>query len=228
MQKGAKLCATIAAPDIKTLMGETRRALAKGVDLVELRLDYLQRGSEEEIVKEISPISNSCILTVRSRAEGGKFRGGERERLRRMLAVSKAGPRYIDIELATAERDHKLARELERNSDVLIVSWHGLEGTPTRRELATLRDRAMKVGDIAKVVPTARRLEDNGRIVSLYNGKTRGRLIAFCTGEKGIISRVVSMMAGSPISYVTVAPNPVAAGQLPFKLVKELMGPIVR
>jgi len=86
----------------------------------------------------------------------------------------------------------------------------------------------MKVGDIAKVVPTARSLEDNGRIISLYNGKTRGRLIAFCTGEKGIISRVVSMMAGSPISYVTVAPNPVAAGQLPFKLVKELLGPIVR
>ena len=228
MQKGAKLCATIAAPDIKTLMGETRRALAEGVDLVELRLDYLQRGSEEEIVKEISPISNFCILTVRSRAEGGKFRGGERERLQRLLAVSKAGPHYIDIELATAERDHKLAHELERNSDVLIVSWHGLEGTPTRRELATLRDRAMKVGDIAKVVPTARRLEDNGRIISLYNGKTRGRLIAFCTGEKGIISRVVSMMAGSPISYVTVAPNPVAAGQLPFKLVKELLGPIVR
>src|SRR2546430_9066442 len=94
MQKGAKLCATIAAPDIKTLMGETRRALAEGVDLVELRLDYLQRGSEEEIVKEISPISNSCILTVRSRAEGGKFRGGERERLQRLLAVSKAGPHY--------------------------------------------------------------------------------------------------------------------------------------
>src|SRR3989454_10322346 len=114
MQKGAKLCATIAAPDIKTLMGEARRALAEGADLVELRLDYLQRGSEEEIVKEISPISNSCILTVRSRAEGGKFRGGGRERLRRLLAVSKAGPHYIDNELAATERDHKLAHETQR------------------------------------------------------------------------------------------------------------------
>src|SRR5437870_3362768 len=102
MQKGAKLCATIAAPDIKTLMGETRRALAEGVDLVELRLDYLQRGSQEEIVKEISPISNFCILTVRSRAEGGKFRGGEGERIKRMVAVSEAGPQYNDIKLATA------------------------------------------------------------------------------------------------------------------------------
>src|SRR2546428_10912033 len=105
MQKGAKLCATIAAPDIKTLMGETRRALAEGADLVELRLDYLQRGSEEEIVKEISPISNSCILTVRSRAEGGKFRGGEGEKGQRMLAFSKACPHYLDTALATAERD---------------------------------------------------------------------------------------------------------------------------
>src|SRR2546425_12033905 len=141
MQKGAKLCATIAAPDIKTLRGETRRALAKGADLVELRLDYLQRGSEEEIVKEISPISNSCILTVRSRAEGGKFRGGGGERLRRLLAVSKAGPRYIDIELATAGREHKLAHELGRKSDGLLVSWHGLEGTPTRRVVAPPRGR---------------------------------------------------------------------------------------
>src|SRR2546427_11177503 len=92
MQKGAKLCATIAAPDIKTLMGKTRKALAEGVDLVELRLDYLQRGSQEEIVKEISPISNFCILTVRSRAEGGKFRGGGRERRARLVARSKGAP----------------------------------------------------------------------------------------------------------------------------------------
>src|SRR3989442_14575805 len=120
MQKGAKLCATIAAPDIKTLMGEARRALAEGADLVELRLDYLQRGSEEEIVKEISPISNSCILTVRSRAEGGKFRGGEGERVQRLLAVSKGGPHYIENELAAAEKEHKQADELERNSDVRI------------------------------------------------------------------------------------------------------------
>src|SRR5439155_21802940 len=126
MQKGAKLCATIAAPDIKTLMGEARRALAEGADLVELRLDYLQRGSEEEIVKETSPISNSCILTVRSRAEGGKFRGGERERLRRLLAVSKAAPHYTNIALTTAETDHKLAHELERNSYVLNGSRHRL------------------------------------------------------------------------------------------------------
>src|SRR2546427_12796173 len=105
MQKGAKLCATIAAPDIKTLMGETRRALAEGVDLVELRLDYLQRGSEEEIVKEISPISNSCILTVRSRAEGGKFRGGGREKLQRMVAVLKAGCDDIDLQITSARRD---------------------------------------------------------------------------------------------------------------------------
>lgn len=210
------------------MAGEARKALADGLDLVELRLDYLQRVSVEEIVEEISSISKSCILTVRSREEGGRFRGGERERLQRLLAVSKAGPHYIDVELATAERDHKLAHELGRNSDGLIVSWHGLENTPARRELAALRDRAMKIGDIAKVVATARRLEDNGKIVSLYDRKARGRLIAFCMGEKGMISRVISMMAGSPISYVTVAPNPVAAGQLPFRLVKELLGPIVR
>src|SRR5207244_1911053 len=120
MQKGAKLCATIAAPDIKTLMGEARRALAEGADLVELRLDYLQRGSEEEIVKEISPISNSCILTVRSRAEGGKFRGGERERLERLLAVSKAGLHYIDIELATAEGHIQLTHDVCTNASGVI------------------------------------------------------------------------------------------------------------
>src|SRR3989442_12451712 len=105
MQKGAKLCATIAAPDIKTLMGKTRRALAEGVDLVELRLDYLQRGSEEEIAKEISPISNSCILTVRSRAEGGKFRGGGRERIQRLLACSQAGAHSNDTQPSHAWRE---------------------------------------------------------------------------------------------------------------------------
>src|SRR2546421_11932974 len=116
MQKGAKLCATIAAPDIKTLMGEARRALAEGADLVELRLDYLQRGSEEEIVKEISPISNFCILTVRSRAEGGKFRGGGREMVKRLLAGSKGGPECIENGRATAERRLKLVHEPDRNS----------------------------------------------------------------------------------------------------------------
>src|SRR2546422_10764592 len=127
MQKGAKLCATIAAPDIKTLMGEARRALAEGADLVELRLDYLRRGSEEEVVKEISPISNSCILTVRSRAEGGKFRGGERERLQRLVAGSKAGPHHLDIARATRERDDKPGHQHEGNPQALTDSCDGLK-----------------------------------------------------------------------------------------------------
>ncbi len=228
MHQRAKLCATIAARDVKTMAEEARRALADGVDLVELRLDYVEGASEEELVNEISPLSKSCIVTVRSKAEGGRFRDGERERLQLLLAVSSAGPHYIDVELATAERDHRLAHELERNSGGLIVSWHGLKGTPDRGRLVALRDRAMKMGDIAKVVAVARRLEDNGRIVSLYNGrKTNGQLVAFCTGEKGMISRVISMMAGSPISYVTTGRNPVAPGQLHFSLVKQLLAPIV-
>ena len=73
MQKGGKLCATIAASDVKTLVGEARRALADGVDLVELRLDYLHGAAEEEMVKEISAISESCIVTVRMQ----KFEIGE-------------------------------------------------------------------------------------------------------------------------------------------------------
>jgi len=220
------LCATIAAGDVDSMVRMARSALAEGVDLVEFRLDYIKEAPVKELVEKLSPFSNSSVITLRSRAEGGRFRGTERKRLGRLVEVSRAQPRYIDFELVSAEKERAIARELRRNCDELIISWHNFSITPERSRLLRIRERARRLGDIAKVVATARSVKDNAKILSLYENGGGNHLIAFCMGRKGVASRILCLLGGSPLSYVSMHGGQVAPGQLQFHFMKEVIGTV--
>jgi 3-dehydroquinate dehydratase type I len=84
-----------------------------------------------------------------------------------------------------------------------------------------VRDRAGSLGDIAKIVTMARTGEDNLRVLRLYEEDPRN-LIAFCMGEAGMVSRLVSLQMGAPIIYASLPNEPVAPGQLSVTAVTRL------
>ena len=83
--------------------------------------------------------------------------------------------------------------------------------------MAELTKLVHKYGEhgIVKLIPTASQFQDNITILKLVRDSVEQgyRLVSFCMGEKGIISRILSPLAGSLFTYSTIG-KPVAPGQL--------------
>jgi 3-dehydroquinate dehydratase-1 len=219
-----KICVSIPVREIRDIKEGANQAFALGAQLVEFRLDYFRNGITKELKSRLSQFSKRCIMTVRSPSEGGKFSGSERNRLEFLLQLSDLRPAYVDIELETLRRFHEeLAGAFPRST--YIVSWHNFSGTPTVSKLVELYDEARSYGGFSKIIGTAKEFEDNSRILSLY-GKSRekGNLIAFCMGEKGVLSRVLCVRLGSPFTYAALPGNTVESGQLTIRTMVDLGG----
>lgn len=214
------ICASVAVPSIKTVKKKVISSLDGGADLVEIRLDHIKTIDMNLMKAQMIEVEEKLILTCRRRDEGGQFIGRENERLEILSEMMDWKGPMKDIELRTV-LDHP---ELFKNQRDLIISWHDLKRTP-RRELLMEKIRlARKFGMIVKIVTMATDFEDNARLLSLYKDQERGSLIAFCMGEKGLISRILAPTLGSPFTFAYSGRNAVAPGQLRLQELRDLYG----
>jgi len=87
----------------------------------------------------------------------------------------------------------------------VILSWHEVKKTPGQKALQKrIKDMAALGPDIVKIVPYARRYEDNLTVLNLLSyGRRRAiPLIAFAMGPYGRMSRVMAGLMGSLFTYV--------------------------
>ncbi|MEM4675974.1 MAG: type I 3-dehydroquinate dehydratase [Nitrososphaerota archaeon] len=217
-----KLCVSTFGRDIQSLKDAVVKAINSGADIVEVRLDYLKELDVNVVSSTLRPYMGKLVLTLRPSYENGLFEGNEEERVKILKRLSREGPAYVDIELRSPIFQD-LSKELMGTGTALIVSWHDFEKTPESDELRRIVDLAMKSGSITKVVTMARSFSDNLRILSLYHTYDKHRLIAFCMGVEGILSRFLSVMLGAPFMYVSLPGAPTAPGQLSITEVKEII-----
>lgn len=216
-----KLC----IPIVETTMGKALIAIKKAnrwADLIELRMDYL-RG-----VKLAPLLENSqkpFIVTHRRKDEGGQYKGDERKRLTVLQEAIDLGADYIDAELAT-KRSFLQTLIRDKRETQVILSFHDFRGTPSLRELQKLYDRMIQLGaDVVKIVPFARSWEDNLTILSLipFAKERKQKIVAFCMGEKGKISRIFSPFLGAVWTYASLNQNRTSApGQLTVQEIKDI------
>jgi 3-dehydroquinate dehydratase-1 len=222
MIKG-KLCAAIVAKDSDSMLESAVQALEKGADLVEFRLDHLVR-IDDTLTDRLKAFSDRCVVTIRKKSQGGAFTGPEEERLRWLKKFSSINPLYLDIELDAAKANPDVTRVLLKNCKNVIFSFHEFDSTPELETLAEKYKDATGLGGIAKIVTMAKSQQDNITSMLLYNGVgNKGTLIAFTMGELGVLTRLLCLYAGSPISYVSLGNNASAPGQVPLEIMKRLM-----
>ena len=216
-----KLC----IPIVETTAEKALIAIKKvkrWADLIELRVDYLKRVNPAPLLESRQ---KPLIVTHRRKEEGGKYKGDERKRLSVLQEAIDLGSDYIDIELAT---ERSLLQGLIRNKGgtQVILSFHDFQRTPSLKELQRLCGRMIRLGaDVIKIVPHARTWEDNLTILSLipYARERRQRIVAFCMGEKGNISRVFSPSLGAAWTYASLDRSRASAsGQLTVGEMKEI------
>jgi len=167
-------------------------------DILELRLDLM---SDYDLDGLLAASTKPCIVTNRTKREGGQFSGSEEERIEVLKEAIVAGAEYVDIETSTPKELLKPFLESEHNSKV-ILSYHNFTDTP--EEIEHLYDLMCGMpADILKIVTYARDINNNLSLFNLiHRSKKDGKkLIALCMGEKGEVSRILSPLLGAFLTF---------------------------
>jgi 3-dehydroquinate dehydratase type I len=200
-------------------------------DILELRIDGIRKV---DLKKLLAGRKGELIVTNRVKEEGGAFIGGEQERVALLTKAVALGSEFVDLEIRTEEAlVLKLKKKIEacQGRTRLILSYHNLERTPSLRDLRKKIEEGQKAGaDIIKIVPRAKQIEDNLKVLSLipYANKKGLQIIAFCMGELGKISRIMAPLLGSYLSYASLtkgeesAPGQMTIGE--FKQIFRMLG----
>ena len=161
----------------------------------------------------------TAIATCRRADNGGKFKGSLASQLEVLNKAQAAGCQIVDLELESALKTKPEVLARLRKSAGVIVSFHDFRAT---RNLEATLEKMLKVpADFYKIVTTATTLSDNVTMMKfLQTHSDKHALIGLCMGEQGIISRVLSVRAGSVFTFGAVsaelktAPGQVSARDL--------------
>ena len=207
----------ICLPIVETTGEKALRAVGEAnglADLIELRVDYLKTASLEPLLaKGKKPL----IVTNRRREEGGRYEGDEKKRLAILREAADLGADFVDAEL---DSERSLLKELinHKNGSRIILSFHDFRRTPSPGQLRNLCGRMMGWGaEVVKIVSFARSFEDNLKVLSLipYARERKQKIVAFCMGEKGKMSRIFAPLMGAAWTYASLKRQKASApGQL--------------
>jgi 3-dehydroquinate dehydratase-1 len=198
------------------------RALQNGADYVEIRFDYIGMKDMDYALNISKKIKKRAIFTLRSKNEGGFFKGSIDERISLIEKIGLIKPMLLDIEIAILKKETGLRKFLKDEKIPILVSSHDFRTTPSVSSLHTKLVEMSKYSNYVKLVTTARNSEDNFRVLSLYDNIRNTNLIAFAMGEHGILSRLLcTLYGGSPFTYASLDRS-LAPGQLDVRLMKKI------
>jgi 3-dehydroquinate dehydratase/shikimate dehydrogenase len=218
-----KICIALGLPDVPRLLEQARREAEAGENFLEFRLDYLRDPAlgARAIAEFLHGYPNCTILaTCRRHQNHGKFNGSIEEQLRILDLAIEHGARAVDIEVETAEVVPDRCAALRTRAQ-LVVSWHHFETTPP---LDPVLKRMQKVpADVYKIVSTARKPSDTGRILAASRLSPKIPLVTLAMGELGFPSRVLSTGFGAVYTYAAPAHvQGTASGQVNARQLRSL------
>ena len=189
-------------------------------DIVELRLDLIENPDLQTL---LNALDKPCIVTNRTKLEGGQFKGSEEERVHILREAMEAGVEYIDIESATPRQYLQPILEAKGKTKT-ILSFHHFSLTPD--SLPGIYEIMSETpADVLKIVTYAKGINDN---IAMFNllaqaKKDERPLIAFCMGEMGEISRILSPQLGGFLTFGSLDGGKESApGQIPATTLKQI------
>jgi len=227
----ARICVSILPKTVPEALRLIEKAEAAHADLIEVRLDCLEdclenhRGLADLAAHGKTP----KIATNMPHSCQGKFSGTEAERQQTLRDAAKSGFEYVDVELSTPQLKD-LVKELKALGAKPIASFHKFNGSLGTSELNSILEREISSGaEVCKIVTTAKRLEDNLTTLNFTStASSKAKLVCFCMGELGKISRLLSPLFGSFFTFASLERgNETASGQMTIQEMKatyELLG----
>ena len=216
------LCIPIIAQDTEGAVNKISEA-EKHADICELRLDLMESFQLDQIIKAAN---KPVIVTCRSEKEGGKGVADPSVVADLLFAAAHENADYIDVELSMPDELREKIIQNKGNSQI-IISTHIMDNTPSNDELDILLENSIRAnGDIVKIVTMANSHDDNLRMLDLVSrAHARGiKIIAFCMGAAGRMSRVFSLLMGGYLAFTSLETGEESApGQIPVNEMKYLL-----
>lgn len=220
-QRLPKVCLALSGDTAEDMVA-TAESMARDNPFLEFRLDYLKQplAALPKIHRFLETHHYvTAIGTCRRADNGGKFKGSLASQMEVLAKAHAAGCQLVDLELQSASKAKPEAIARLRSRAALILSFHDFRAT---RNLDETLGKMLKIpADFYKVVSTATTLSDNVAMMKFLQAQSGVHaLIGLCMGEQGIISRVLSVRAGSAFTFAAVsadlktAPGQVSARDL--------------
>lgn len=210
-------CITLAETSYKKLLAKIKRG-AKYTDFFEIRADYLEELNTSDL-KKILELPYKFLFTLRSYEEGGYKKLSDEFRLKWISWALKQNFYLVDLEWRFFKKFSLELKDLDLNR--VLFSYHNFKKTPSENFLKKLilemKKRKIKK---AKIVCLCKNFEDFFKLLNLiFLAKKMGmELISFGMGEKGKLSRILSLFCGSPFTYVVLSrKEAIAPGQFDIK-----------
>jgi len=218
------------------------RALLFNPEFIELRFDFIDTFQNitpdfVESLKNFIKNKSNIILTFRHHSEGGQIKIDEHERLKILKVLMDSQPDFFDIEMNSDIETLSNIISLSYMKKVnLIFSYHNFEKTLTnimaKDIILRFEERIIKkelnefdiLGkSIYKLIFTAQNFEDNVIPLELCKefSKNNKKIISFCMGELGILSRILSVKLGSFLTYAALE-EPTASGQIKINTLQQM------
>ncbi len=208
-----KICTVIFGKTPSKLESLGHIAHTEGANLLEIRLDLCHPDLQ---FSQLHILPLPTVITNRSKEEGGYApKGTAKHDIDTFL---KSGFDYVDIEIPSLEKTQQIP---SREKGEIVFSKHWLSPP----NLKTMEKLVSTFGEhgIVKLIPTAGKLEDNLSVLEFVKQQNaKGfRVISFCMGSLGLISRILSPLVGGMWTYASLE-DPVASGQIQTSLLRRL------
>jgi 3-dehydroquinate dehydratase-1 len=193
---------------------ECTEALSKA-ECAEIRMDLLDFSDGQ--FKTLFASKQKTIATCRA----DKY--NDTERLQKLKLAITSGADFVDVEFESDEQfREQLVDFAHSNKAKVIISYHNYDNTPGKNELEQIINQSFKWGaDYAKLATMAVSVADNARVLGLYENYKN--LIAFCMGEKGMITRLTAPLLGSLFTYAALNSELIIApGQLTIEQLENI------
>ena len=192
-------------------------------DMLEIRLDMMDTFDLHEIIQTAC---KPVLVTYRSKKEGGKGSADPETHTNYILTAIEEGADLVDVELSLSRKWRQKIFDARGRPDI-IISIHINDGTPSRQDLEKIfRDCTDTHSDIVKIVTRAETWADNLRVLELIpKAHDLGiKIIAFCMGPMGRISRVFSHLMGGYLTFASLEQGEESAdGQMTVTEMKKIM-----
>ena len=210
----------IAIPIFESKIGEVievaNDCIKKGADILEFRIDALEKLEIREIKEVIEEINFPMIATNRISTEGGSFKGSEEERIDILYKCSDL-VEYVDIEL---QCNDEYINKIHETGVKTIVSYHDFNKTPDLNEILYIIEKEQELGDIAKVAFMPNDLDDTLKILAILSHCED--TIAISMSDLGSYTRVMASKFNSPITFAA-GRDVTAPGQIDIETMRALL-----
>ncbi|MBN1816456.1 MAG: shikimate dehydrogenase [Sedimentisphaerales bacterium] len=207
--------------DVDSMAKQVQAAKQRGAEMVELRLDYLDRldpDSVGRLVRLSHGLDLPVIVTCRDISEGGHRNYPPELRLRVLCKALQEGADYVDCEWANFQRPEvckSLSEAIrDRPASRLILSAHDFEKPFTDPADLIHEIRQANPQAVPKLAFMANHINDCFAAIDLLSAR-RTDMILLCMGSAGVISRILAQKFGSFVTYVGLEEDSITApGQL--------------